>query len=119
MSRKKLVAIAAAAVLLTSGVGATSAAAASAHRDGAYVWTSGANRTINVKDTANDSAYPAGDWRSNRGSGGRVTNQKGFNTTESRIVVSSPETLTEVRACRSNGWRPISCGTWNNGPGSN
>ncbi len=87
--------------------------AVSASRSGASVWTSNGDRTVNVKDTASDSAAASGQWVSNKGSYGSVMNKGGFNTVKSQIVVSSPEWVTKVRACRTNGWRPMTCSDYN------
>jgi len=101
-------------VVMTLGIG-VSHATLGAHRSGASAWTNVARQMLSVQDTAGDGQFVASDWRSNRGGGARLTNQLGFRSTVTHTVVTGPEVLAEIRACRSNSFTPMSCGAWNNG----
>jgi hypothetical protein len=97
---------------LIAGGGASVAYAASATTAGAYAYSSGSNRIINAKDTADDGKFVSGGWKSNKGSEGALANKKGFNTTASKTVVSSPESIKSVRACRSNTIGAMTCSSY-------
>ncbi len=110
-SRSKVLSVMVGTVLVV-GMGASSAMALDSTHTGAYVWDSNSRHTLNVKDTADDGRWVAGNWESNLGSGGGVGNYNGVNTTVSQLVTSAPEQISALRACRNRVVGPMECEAW-------
>jgi hypothetical protein len=115
MSTRKYLGAVAVGVILTVGMGVSSAHAASISTAGARAEHVGSSfgaqwHNVYAHDTAQDGKFVSAPWRSNYGSSGSVVNKSGDMTSIVRGVTSGGERVTHINACRSNGGvKPMTC----------
>ncbi|MHA7133151.1 hypothetical protein [Oerskovia turbata] len=108
--------------ILVIAMGASAAGAATAKTTGAQVedrrkYWSGEKEwrhEMKVSDTVRDGHFVSGPWQGNMGSTGSIVNKNGDHTSTGWVWVTRHfETVSQIKACRSNGGiNPMTCSGW-------